>query len=111
MVIRLQLRHDPAATWTSCNPVLKPGELGFETDTGQGKEGDGVTPWNGLPYIGGGISSSSAGPMGPPGFDGDIGDPGPMGPPGPRGEALINLDGGVADSIYGGTPLIDAGSF
>lgn len=32
--------------------MLRSGELGFETDTGQGKAGDGSTPWNSLPYIG-----------------------------------------------------------
>lgn len=52
MVPRLQLRHCLAAEWVITNPVLKLGEVGVETDTGQAKVGDGSTPWNGLPYIG-----------------------------------------------------------
>ena len=43
-------RRDPAATWTSVNPVLMLGEVGWETDTRKSKLGDGVTAWNSLPY-------------------------------------------------------------
>ena len=52
------------------------------------------------------------GVTGPQGIKGDQGDTGPTGPTGPTGadgEGLINLDGGVPSSIYGGTPTIDAG--
>lgn len=47
-------RRDTAANWTAANPVLFPGEEGYETDTGNYKKGDGVTPWNTLDYKGGG---------------------------------------------------------
>lgn len=43
-------RRDPAATWAVNNPVLMEGEVGWEKDTGKSKLGDGVTPWNSLPY-------------------------------------------------------------
>lgn len=42
---------DLAANWASVNPVLKPTELGLETDTGKLKYGDGVTAWNALGYF------------------------------------------------------------
>ena len=51
---RVQLRRDIAANWTHGNPVLKAGELGYETDTERVKIGDGSTAWTGLPYFGGG---------------------------------------------------------
>lgn len=43
-------RRDYAANWTSANPVLQLGEVGWERDTRKAKLGDGVTPWNSLPY-------------------------------------------------------------
>jgi hypothetical protein len=49
MATRMQQRRGTAAQWISTNsgngPVLNPGEIGFETDTGKFKIGDGVTPW------------------------------------------------------------------
>jgi hypothetical protein len=50
MVTRIQLRHDSAANWASVNPVLLQGEFGLETDTNKGKFGNGVLPYNSLPY-------------------------------------------------------------
>lgn len=50
---RMQQRHDTRAAWEAANPVLLDGELGIVTDDqGLYKMGDGVTPWNGLPYRG-----------------------------------------------------------
>lgn len=46
----LRHRRDVSSVWTSNNPVLEEGQLGFETDTLLYKLGDGVTQWNGLPY-------------------------------------------------------------
>lgn len=46
----LQIRRGTAAQWTSTNPILADGELGFETDTKKGKLGNGVTAWTGLTY-------------------------------------------------------------
>jgi hypothetical protein len=41
MAVRIQLRRDTAANWTSSNPVLRAGELGIETDTLKFKIGNG----------------------------------------------------------------------
>lgn len=46
----IQIRRGLASQWTSTNPVLADGELGFETDTKKGKIGNGVTAWSSLPY-------------------------------------------------------------
>ncbi len=47
---RFQARRGTAASWTSINPVLRPGEFGFEEDTGKLKIGDGSSHWVGLDY-------------------------------------------------------------
>jgi hypothetical protein len=47
---QIQVRRGTAATWTSTNPTLAAGEVGFETDTGKFKIGDGSSTWNGLAY-------------------------------------------------------------
>lgn len=44
------IRRDTKATWESVNPILKLAEPALETDTNRIKYGDGVTPWNSLPY-------------------------------------------------------------
>ena len=51
----IQLRRDVAADWTSVNPTLAIGELGFETDTGKFKVGDGATAWTSLTYYTGSL--------------------------------------------------------
>lgn len=50
MAIKIQIRRDIASQWTTNNPILADGELGFETDTGRLKIGDGATAWTGLIY-------------------------------------------------------------
>jgi hypothetical protein len=37
-------------SWAQVNPTLAQGEIGFETDTGKFKIGDGATAWNSLSY-------------------------------------------------------------
>ena len=54
MATQIQIRRDTAANWTSANPVLAAGEIGFETDTGEFKIGTGTVDWATLPYAGGG---------------------------------------------------------
>lgn len=54
MAVRIQFRRGTAAEWTSANPTLVAGELGYETDTTKFKIGDGSTAWTALGY--GGIS-------------------------------------------------------
>jgi hypothetical protein len=52
MAIKLQIRRGLAADWANPanNPVLLGGEIGFETDTGNFKIGDGTLAWNSLAY-------------------------------------------------------------
>jgi len=40
------------ASWAARNPILLTGEIGFETDTGNQKIGNGVESWNKLHYYG-----------------------------------------------------------
>jgi hypothetical protein len=58
MAVRIQLRRDISTVWNSVNPILAEGEIGLELDTDQFKVGNGIDPWQLLPY--GGI-------QGPPG--------------------------------------------
>lgn len=51
MTYRIKVRRSPAAAWTAANPVLASGEIGFETDTGKFKIGDGTTTWALLYYF------------------------------------------------------------
>ena len=50
MTSRLQNRRDTAANWTSNNPTLGAGEIGYETDTAKYKIGTGSTAWTSLAY-------------------------------------------------------------
>lgn len=52
--IRFRVRGRTAAQWAASNEVLLERELGLETDTRKFKFGTGATPWNSLPYAGGG---------------------------------------------------------
>ena len=61
----LRHRRDTAANWTSNNPVLEAGQLGYETDTLKFKLGDGTTAWTSLSYASGGTGVT--GPTGPTG--------------------------------------------
>lgn len=47
---RLQVRRGTASGWTSANPTLYAGEIGYETDSGRFKIGDGTTAWTSLDY-------------------------------------------------------------
>jgi hypothetical protein len=56
---QIQTRRGAAATWTSTNPTLAAGEIGFESDTGNFKIGNGSTAWASLAYnLNGGVSTS-----------------------------------------------------
>ena len=50
--IRIQLRNDTAANWTTKNPLLLQGEMGVEIDTGKTKIGNGTDRWTALTYSG-----------------------------------------------------------
>jgi hypothetical protein len=47
---RLQVRRGSGELWTSVNPTLYAGEIGYETNTGKFKVGDGQTAWTTLDY-------------------------------------------------------------
>lgn len=51
MATRMQQRRGTAAQWTSANPVLAAGEIGFEIDTNKFKLGDGINQWADLSYF------------------------------------------------------------
>jgi hypothetical protein len=108
MAVKIQFRRDTASAWTAANPILSQGEAGYEFDTGRFKVGNGLSPWNSLPYSSGvtgptgpsvtgptgptGAASTVTGPTGATGPQGPIGNTGPTGPtgavstvPGPTG--------------------------
>jgi len=60
MTSRLQQRRDTAANWTTNNPTLAAGEIGFETDTKYFKIGDGSTVWTALAYANGITATGTA---------------------------------------------------
>ena len=80
-VVRIQLRRDTAANWTSADTTLAAGEIGIETDTDQFKIGDGATAWTSLGY--GGL-------VGPTGATGATGADGADGTQGIDGEAAFS---------------------
>ena len=47
----MQQRRGTATQWTTANPVLAAGEIGFETDTNKFKIGDGTNTWSNLDYF------------------------------------------------------------
>ena len=47
----MQQRRGTASQWTTANPILAAGEIGFETDTNQFKMGDGTNTWANLSYF------------------------------------------------------------
>ena len=59
---QMQVRRGTAASWTSTNPTLAAGEIGFETDTNKFKIGNGSDTWNSLAYANDGdITAVTAG--------------------------------------------------
>lgn len=46
----MQQRRGTAAQWTSADPILAAAEIGFESDTGKFKIGDGINHWSTLSY-------------------------------------------------------------
>ncbi len=47
----VKVKRATAARWTSQNPVLAAGEIGYETDTRKMKLGDGTSSWTQLSYL------------------------------------------------------------
>jgi hypothetical protein len=112
----IQLRRGTAAQWITADPVLESGEAGFETDTGKFKIGDGATDWVELSYAGGsGVAVSATEPEDP--------EEGALWFNSSTGITSIyfdsewvelsltgNLDGGKANSVYGGINPINGGN-
>jgi hypothetical protein len=94
-----KIRRGFSADWAASNPVLASGEPGVETDTHRVKIGDGLHPWNDLPYyiteqatqalidtaLQDAILDGVQGPQGPPGATGATGATGAQGPQGIQG--------------------------
>lgn len=51
MATRMRQRRGTASQWTSANPILGSGEIGWESDTNKFKIGDGTNHWADLPYF------------------------------------------------------------
>lgn len=51
MDIEIRLRRNLSSEWIRHDPILGPGEPGFEIDTGKLKIGDGLKRWTGLDYV------------------------------------------------------------
>ena len=51
MATKIQIRRDTSSNWTSLNPILGAGEIGFETNTGKFKIGNGSSGWSALDYF------------------------------------------------------------
>lgn len=69
-VISIRQRRRTAAEWAALNPVLAVGEIGFASDSGVFKVGDGATAWNAIIRFHRPITVSTLQPSG--GSDGDI---------------------------------------
>jgi len=51
MAVRMQQRRATAEQWLLADPILEPGEIGYETDTNSFKIGDGINNWSLLDYF------------------------------------------------------------
>ena len=51
MATRMQQRRGTYQQWHDYNPILNPGEIGWESDNNKFKIGDGINHWNDLPYF------------------------------------------------------------
>jgi hypothetical protein len=56
VVNTIQLRRDTLTNWTSVNPTLAAGEVGYDSTSNKIKIGNGSTAWNSLEYASGGAS-------------------------------------------------------
>ena len=52
MAAIIQFRRDTASNWTTNDPTLAEGEIGYESDNERYKIGNGSTAWTGLGYGG-----------------------------------------------------------
>jgi collagen type VII alpha len=83
--IQFQFRRGTEAQWAGQNPTLASGEPAINSDIYNLKIGDGVTPWNSLPYIGFTGYTGYTGYTGTQGATGQQGATGVTGIAGPTG--------------------------
>ena len=95
MTSRLQNRRDTAANWTSNNPTLGAGEIGYETDTAKYKIGTGSTAWTSLAYAYTAGAQGTTGAQGASGTNGAQGLTGSQGATGAQG-TTGTTGGGIA---------------
>lgn len=69
----IQVKRGTAAEWTAADTLLLSGEIGYETDTGKIKFGNGVDSWNSLSYYS--TASVSVAISGSDGIEVDSGSP------------------------------------
>lgn len=108
VITKIQVRRGLSTEWTSTNPTLAAGEIGFETDTLKTKIGNGTTAWATLSYQN---AVGVVGPTGPAGSTGPTGPSvtGPTGPTGPTGaQGFTGVTGptgptGAASNVTGPT--------
>jgi hypothetical protein len=100
MAVQIQIRRGTAANWTSANPTLAEGELGYETDTGKLKAGDGSTAWTGLDYVSGTGSISDVVSDTTPQLGGDLD---------VNGNAIVSASNGDIEITPNGTGSIILG--
>lgn len=109
MAVQIQVRRGTAAGWTAANPTLLAGEIGYETDTGKTKIGDGASNWAGLAYTNPGATGPTgppgSGPPGPVGEEGESGATGPPGPPSTFSGTLTVAQGGTGAATLTGLVL------
>ena len=48
---KILIRRDTTANWSTNNPILAAGQIGFDITVGKHKIGDGSTHWNDLSYF------------------------------------------------------------
>ena len=59
LTTKILIRNDTSTTWTTKNPLLLKGEIGFENDTLKFKVGNGVDNWQNLKYVSTGSGEGS----------------------------------------------------
>jgi hypothetical protein len=50
MAQKIQIRRGTSSQWSTTNPILASGEMGYDTDLKSIKIGNGVTAWNSLDF-------------------------------------------------------------
>ena len=88
---RMKQRRGTAAAWTAADPILASGEIGYETNSGKLKIGDGVTTWAGLSYFTGGGAGT-----------GDV-----SGPVSSTDHAIVRFNGALGKTIQNSVVTID----